>query len=76
MKIQHGIETATALIQDKPLSFRALDDGGMVVISPSGQKFTFSADQVTAALSGQKTAPAPSSVAQPAPVKRSHHKKN
>ena len=39
---------ARALVKGDPLSFKAYPDGGLVVIGPTGQKFTFTPEEVAA----------------------------
>ena len=39
---------ASKLISAEPLSFKAYPDGSLVVIAPTGQKFTFTKEQVQA----------------------------
>jgi hypothetical protein len=64
---------ASKLVNGEPLAFKALPDGGLAVIAPTGQKFIFTADQVQE--EWQKIKPDPKSAAKPA-TKRGRSQKS
>ncbi|HAF48160.1 MAG TPA: hypothetical protein DCL08_02835 [Anaerolineaceae bacterium] len=64
---------ATKLVNGEPLAYKALPDGGLAVIAPTGQKFIFTTEQVQAAR--QKIKPDPKPAAKP-PTKRGHPQKS
>lgn len=56
---------AAALVNGEPLDFKAYPDGTLAVISPTGQKFKFTAEQVQAA--SHSITPKPEPKAPPKP---------
>lgn len=50
---------AFSLTGGKPLAFKAKEDGSLVVIAHTGQKFIFSAEQVSVAVDSLKPKAAP-----------------